>query len=274
VIRIAKKPGKKTDLYYTTHYSVDSKIKVITDVLTTHSDVADSDTMIEVVNRAEERLGKFGMKIEAVSADKNYCSGENLRELEQRRIVPYIPAQKHPNTKGGISKEEFRYDKEKDEYICPQNKILRYCYTTKRKARTYSCNYEDCKSCPIKGRCSPGKKSRKVQHSIYVDEYERLEKRLMTPVGKRAMILRKTGPEPLFGEAKLYHGMKKFMTRGIDKARKNSIMIATVQNLKRIIKSTKHEKTKMESACILNKIVYCFFDMIYKIKHYFILCPN
>jgi hypothetical protein len=30
----------------------------------------------------------------------------------------------------------------------------------------------------------------------------------------------------------------------------------------------------MESACILNKIVYCFFDMIYKIKHYFILCPN
>src|SRR5690606_3737242 len=230
--RIARKPGKKTDLYYTTHYSVDSKTKVITDVLTTHSDIGDSDTMMKVVDRASKRLGEKGLKIKSVSADKNYCSGENLRDLEQREIIPYIPTQKHPNTTGGIPKEEFKYDKAKDIYVCPNNKILIYRYTTKRKARTYSCSSEDCKDCSLRIFCTSGKKVRKVQHSIYQDEYERLEKRLKTSAGKRAMFLRKTGPEPIFGEAKLYHGMRKFMTKGINKAQKNSLMIATVQNLK------------------------------------------
>ena len=265
--RIAKKPGKKTDLYYTTHYSVDSKSKVITDVLTTHSDIADSDTMMEVVERAAERLENCGLEIQSVAADKKYRSGENLRELEQRGIVPYVPTQEHPNTTGGISKEKFRYDKEKDEYVCPNNKILRYRYITKRRAKTYSCNLLDCKNCPIKVSCSPGKKSRKVQHSIYLDEYERLEKRLRTPLGKRAMILRKTGPEPLFGEAKLYHGLKKFMTKGKDKAQKNSFMIATIQNLKRLIKCINHKKIKAGSTSYLENIIY-------SLKYHFAFCLN
>lgn len=260
--RIAKKPGKKTDLYYSTHYSVDSKTKVITDVLTTHADIADSDTMIEVVDRASERLEKNGLKIESVSADKKYCSGENLRDLEQRGIIPYIPSQKHPNTTGGIPKEEFIYDKQTDEYICPNNKILRYRYTTKRKARTYSCSKEECNNCPLKELCTPGKQARKVQHSIYLNEYERLERRLKTFAGKRAMILRKTGPEPLFGEAKLYHGMRKFMTKGKDKAQKNSLMIAIVQNLKRLIKELSHNKDKIYSVGKLSNTLQEFFQNI------------
>jgi transposase len=272
--RIAKKPGKKTDLYYTTHYSVDSKNKVITDVVTTHSDITDSDTMMEVVDRATERLENCGLKIHSVAADKRYCSGENLRDLEQRGIFPYIPIQKHPNTTGGISKEEFKYDKEKDEYICPNNKTLRYRYTTKRRAKTYSCSLKDCKDCPIKVSCSPGKKARKVQHSIYLDEYDRLEKRLRTPLGKRAMILRKTGPEPLFGEAKLYHGLNKFMTKGKDKAQKNSFMIATVQNLKRLIKSINHKKIKVKSVSILDNIISGFSYNIYKLNYYISSCLN
>lgn len=50
--------------------------------------------------------------------------------------------------------------------------------------------------------------------------------------------LRQINTEPLFAEAKANHGLLKFMTRGIDKAKKNSIMIATVQNLKRAMKIT------------------------------------
>ncbi|MCX6150357.1 MAG: transposase, partial [Ignavibacteriales bacterium] len=166
-----------------------------------------------------------------------------------------------------ISKEKFRYDKEKDEYVCPNNKILRYRYTTKRKSKTYSCSFEECKNCQIKESCTRGKKSRKVQHSIYLDEYERLEKRLRTRLGKRAMMLRKTGPEPLFGEGKLYHGLKKFTTKGKDKAQKNSFMIATVQNLKRLIKSINHKKIKAVSDSFLKNII----DLL---KYYFALCLN
>ena len=51
--------------------------------------------------------------------------------------------------------------------------------------------------------------------------------------------MRKIGVERLFAEAKENHGLRKYMTRGLSKANKRSLMIATVQNLKRLIKTEK-----------------------------------
>ncbi|MDI6779439.1 MAG: transposase, partial [Bacteroidota bacterium] len=84
--------------------------------------------------------------------------------------------------------------------------------------------------------CSPGNKARRVQHTVYLEQYERLEELLKTPFARRASILRKTGPELLFAEAKGNHGLEKYMTRGRPKAQKTSYLIATIQNLKRLMK--------------------------------------
>ena len=252
--RIAKKPGTPTDLYYATHYSVDSKKKVITDVLTTCADVADSTSLLEIVERTRRRLERFGMRVKAVSADRHYCSGENLRALEGEEIEPFIPSQRYPNTTGGMQRDAFRYDKERDVYVCPQNNVLRYSYASK-KSRVYSCPASICSMCPIKEQCTPGRKGRRVQHSMYAEEYERLQQRMSTSMGKEARRLRSTGPEPLFAEAKMYHGLSKFMPRGRAKAQKISFVIATVQNLKRIMSRRKLLKEAAEylfdSFCIV-----------------------
>jgi hypothetical protein len=154
-----------------------------------------------------------------------------------------------------MDRKEFRYEKNDDRYICPEGKELRYCYSTKDGSHIYQAKKEDCAHCKLRTKCTSGKTSRRIQHSIYKEEYERLEKRLKTKLGKNAMKHRKTGPEPLFGEAKENHGLSKFMTRGVSKAHKNSLMIAMVQNLKRFMKfSDKNpgkgivEKTK-QGAC-------------------------
>lgn len=263
--RIAKKPGKPTDLYYTTHYSVDSKNKIITDVLTTHADISDSKALMEVVNNTTERLNNFGLSIDSISADRNYCSGENLREIEEREIQPFIPAQKHPNTTGCIGKDKFRYNKEEDFYVCPNNKILRYRYTTKKKSKAYSCSTDECSDCPLRAECTKGRKSRQVYHSIYLKEYERLELRMNSQGGKEAMRLRKTGPEPLFAEAKMYHGLWKFMTRGKSNAQKNSFIIATVQNLKRLMKYFGRTK---KIAINFTKNIVNVFSFYFKLFYY------
>lgn len=234
--RIARKPGKLTDLYYMTHYSVDSKQNIITDVLTVHADKSDSEILPEIIKRADKKLEGNGLKIKSVAADKNYCSGKNLRELEEKGIEPFIPTQKHPNTTGGIDRSQFIYDKDKDEYICPAGIILEYRHTTKKKARVYEVKSKECFSCPIREKCTSGKKKRRVQHSIYKSEYDRLSHRLKSQKGKRMRRIRQITTEPLFAEAKQNHGLSKFMTRGIEKARKNSIVIASVQNLKRLMK--------------------------------------
>jgi hypothetical protein len=77
--------------------------------------------------------------------------------------------------------------------------------------------------------------------------------------GKAAMRLRKTSPELLFAEGKLYHGLSKFMTRGRSKAQKTSFMIATVQNLKRLMKKTTLRKV---ATGYLNHIKESFPDLI------------
>lgn len=70
---------------------------------------------------------------------------------------------------------------------------------------------------------------------------------------KIAMQYRKTGPELLFAEAKKDHGLKKFMTRGLSSAQKNSLMIATVQNIKRLLKGRKKRETAAKTLSYLKQ---------------------
>lgn len=267
--RIARKPGKLTNLYYMTHYSVDSKAKIITDVLSTHADQSDSDALLEIVKRTEERLNKNGLKIKSVAADKNYCSGKNLRELEEKGIEPFIPTQKHPNTTGGIDKNNFDYDGQRDEYICPAGNILKYCYTTKREAKVYAVKEKECLGCPMRDKCTSGKKIRRVQHSIYKAEYDRLFARIRSYSGKKMRRIRQITTEPLFAEAKENHGLSKFMTRGIEKAKKNSILIASIQNLKRLMTFCKrklpNEMVKEKITVLKNSCVSFFAGADYGI---------
>jgi len=248
--RIAKKPGKLINLYYTVHYAVDSQAKIITDVLSTHADKSDSSTLLEIVDRTEKRLNELGLKIESVGADKNYCSGENLQNLEQKEIEAYIPTQNHPNTRGGIEKKKFIYDEAKDVYVCPMGHQLKYKYITKRKGKVYCVENKECLSCSLKEKCSPGKKLRRLQHSVFIKEYERLSERMSSSKGKQKMRIRKTTTEPLFAKAKMNHGLSKFMTRGIDKSQKKAFCIATVQNLKRLVKHLSRKANVLQDVSI------------------------
>lgn len=243
--RMAAKPGKPSDLYYITHYSADSKKKIITDVLTTYADRRDSEVLLEVYERAEKRINKIGLTIEKVSADKGYCSGKNLRDLEAKQVKAFIPTKEYVNTNGKINNKEFIYEEEKDAFICPNQKQLKYyTYDKTKQRKRYRARKEDCLGCPLKEQCCPKGKWRSVSRTIYYKEYERLEQRLKTPEARRAAIIRKTVSEGLFAEGKMYHGLRKFMTRGIDKAQKKSYMIASVQNLKRLVGDIKRKTKK------------------------------
>jgi len=234
--RTVTKPGKPSGLYYSTHYSADSKKKIITDVFTNYADRRDSIVLSEVYDRAEKRLEKLGLAIEEISADKGYCSGRNLREFERRNIRAYIPTKEHVNTSGKINSRAFIFNEGRNIFICPNQKELVFSVYDKQKQRNrYRAKHKDCFECPLKARCCAKGKSRSVSQTIYYKEYQRLEQRLKTPEGRRASRIRKVVSEGLFAEAKMYHGLRKFMTRGIEKAQKRSYMIASVQNLKRLL---------------------------------------
>ena len=251
--KIRKKGRNQTDLYYLTHYCVDSKNNVITDAYAVGADKPDKRYLPEIVERIKRRSSRHKFKVRSISADKGYFSGENLRLSEKEGMIPYIPRENIENRTGFYDKKEFIYDKSNDKYICPAGKELKYFYKKKEKsAHIYTASEEDCQECQIKEKCTNAKK-RSMQRSYYTQEIERLDIRMNTEESKQAMKYRKIGPELLFAEAKKDHGLRKFMTRGKSSAQKNSFMIATVQNIKRLLKSNRKRESVARSLSPLEK---------------------
>jgi hypothetical protein len=56
-----------------------------------------------------------------------------------------------------------------------------------------------------------------------------------TDAYKKAMRKRKVWVEPLFGEAKDWHGLRRFRLRGLWKVNTEGLLIAAGQNLKRLL---------------------------------------
>ena len=68
------------------------------------------------------------LKVEEITvlADKGYYTGECLEKCEQNNITAIISKQKAPSSTGNENyiMDKFKYDSAKDQYICPQGKIL------------------------------------------------------------------------------------------------------------------------------------------------------
>jgi len=103
-------------------------IIVSNDVCQDRNDMHQLKSQIELV---EENCGmlKEGTKI---CADSGYCSGNNIHYLNDKKLDPYIPEQKKAkkaaegNTENSrFDTDNFEYDEENDEFICPENQRLK-----------------------------------------------------------------------------------------------------------------------------------------------------
>jgi transposase len=238
--RITKKAGTPTGLYYKTQYTADAGNGVITDVMTVHGNKADQQILIESLKRSKKRLEKYGLQVDTASADKGYISGKNLKEMTEMGISGFIPIVKGTNKNEGYDESCFKYDEAKNEYICPAGEVLAFKQIDEgQEMLVYRCNPKKCNECRLREKCTKSKTGRKVSRSVHWKEYAKLRERMQSGKGRIAMRIRKSTVERLFGEAKENHCLRKFMTRGLAKAQKNSYLIASVQNLKRILNSRK-----------------------------------
>lgn len=138
-----------------------------------------------------EDLGAIGhpedcLEGKVLVADSNYSSPANLGVCAEEKLDAYIPDKNfrtrdprfatqerwksRRRKKFGL--EDFRYQKETDEYICPNGKVL---HRIAKKAiadgiiyRRYVANREDCLGCELRARCLMGKVVRRRQLSVPV----------------------------------------------------------------------------------------------------------
>lgn len=243
--RISVKPGKARKLNYLSQLSVDTAHHVITDIKAYHADGKDNQQLQDIVKRLQRRLWRQGLVFENCVADTGYSSGANYAFLEARNLQSFIPP--HGTYKGGP--DGFRYNREKDHYLCPQGKTIPFTKEfldsrTKTKKKEYRARKHVCIDCPIREQCL-GKSAQEKKFSVtfYREEYERNIARVNSAQGRYMKGKRQSTVEPVFGTLTQFMGMRKINTKGIEQANKVMHMAAMAYNLKKYLKFTQ-KRTK------------------------------
>jgi len=227
-------PGTRARLGYHDHYIVDGgKARIILTALVTPASVMENSPMLDLVRRARFR---WGLRPRQATGDTTYGTIENIKGLEDDGIRAFVPLPDFSQRTGYLPAEAFTYDAVNDRYICPQGQELRL------RVRRYSDNvfiYQAkgavCNACPIKGQCTASANGRHVFRPFDQAYIDRVKGYRQLPAYERALRKRKVWLEPLFGEAKVLHGLRRFRLRGLHKANIEGLMIAAGQNLKRLL---------------------------------------
>ncbi len=226
-----KVPGHAA-LGYHDHYVVDGgKHRIILAALVTPADVMENVPMLDLLRRIRFR---WKVRPKRAVGDTAYGTGENLQGLAAEGIRAYVPLPDWGKASPFFSQRDFTYEPEQDVYRCPQGTVLRFRgnnYVT--QVRIYQAPTKSCQACPIRAQCTDSRAGRKLNRPFDEEYRERVREDHRTPAYAKAMRKRSVWVEPLFGEAKQWHGLRQFRLRGLDKVNMEALLVAAGQNLKR-----------------------------------------
>lgn len=233
------KKGVKDTNYNAQIATTEEQLIVGADVTKNSADTEELIPMIEQVELNTEE------KVNEVKADAGYGSCENYKELEERGIDGYIPDLRFKNLEKELSdetlnpyyKNRFKYDEQKDIYICPEGRELHLIklkkYKHKPNEKIYKCT--SCTGCKARQICSPKNKKtiKRIEHEECRD---RMRKKLLTPEGKKKYYERMNMAESPYGHLKKNLGFWQFLLRGIEKVKSEFKILCIGFNIMKIHK--------------------------------------
>lgn len=232
--RIARKSNfSETYLGHGVSYLMDNKSRIILGAdRNLPNRNADAVAAIKLVSRLK---WAYKLKPRTLGADKGYATGEFVHWLSEQEVIPHVPIMDHRGRteKGIYPIEQFYYDAEKDQFICPQGKELRYWGIHKHsRQHVYRASPSDCRHCPVKEQCTRAT-YRSVSYHIYESDLAEARKLTKTSAYRTSQIMRKR-VEELFGEAKECMGLRRMKFRGALFVREQVLLTAAAQNIKRM----------------------------------------
>ena len=168
----------KVGVGYNIQIAVDAKNKMIVEQAVSNQ-VVDMGLLTQTAEAARDILEVE--KIDVV-ADKGYFKIEDIEACEKAGMTPYVPRpQRGPAVREGFfRKDEFRYDAERDAYICPAGQVLATRYESKLrdlKKFDYS-NRAACLVCAMRSRCTKEfRKVSRLESEAVLDRMGRLKRR-------------------------------------------------------------------------------------------------
>jgi len=227
--RLMRSSNGGADVSFNAQAAVDGKNKLVTgfEVINEPNDQG------QLHNLAKKVKDNLGLEEMTVLGDKGYYDTEDIKDCRKDNIrtIVAVPESKNPERGLEFRKEDFLYNKEKDEYICPAGCVLKFVHEEKERGIRHYRSYKACNKCPIKSRCCKGK-SRELTRHKYAEYAEQNDKDFVE--NQKLYKLRQQLSEHPFGTIKRTMGIRQFLTRGLKSVTAEAALVFLVYNLKRL----------------------------------------
>lgn len=222
---------------YADNYLIDVQFGIIVDVEASRAvRQAEVDAARTMLERTQER---FGFKPQRLAADSAYGSASMLNWLvEDKQIMPHIPViDKSKREDGTFSRGDFRFDAERDVYVCPLGKTLTTTGTLVNDGATllYRARKHDCDRCELKARCCPKAPFRKIPRNQHEEARDMARSFVGTEAFEQSRRDRKR-IEMRFAHLKRILRLDRLRLRGPHGAQDEFTLAAIAQNLRQLAK--------------------------------------
>jgi len=222
---------------YNAQIAVDEKNGLIvnSDVVNENNDMKQFSGQ---VRKANEVLGR---KCKTVCADAGYANTGNLKKAVQEDIEVIVPSQRQalhkPQEDDPFGKDKFLYDRENNEYICPEGKVLKYSHYSEAKGHSlYRIKGpSNCTQCKHYGKCTENPRGRSIIRLKDEEVKEELEALYRSDKGQLIYKKRKEKVELPFGHIKGNLKAGAFLLRGLEGVKAEMALLSTCFNISRMI---------------------------------------
>jgi IS5 family transposase len=243
------KANKRVQFGYGLNYLIDLENAVIVDVEPTPARTYDEvESTKAMLARTEQR---FHLKPKRLAADTAYGTGRFLGWLVGCGIAPHIPVRDASERDDGIfSRSDFRWDRRRGVYICPNNKVMHTTGTVyDGTLLRYRASKFDCDVCSLKMKCCPKTPARHVPRDLQEDARDVARRLMGTKHFLKSRDERKR-VEMRFAHLKIHHGFERMRLRGLSGARDEFHLAAIVQNLKTLALRALKPPNMLQSAAL------------------------
>ena len=238
--RIMQQPGGGFAPGYNVQISTDAKATVIVGMGVTQA-ANDAAELIPAVERIEANLGQVP---EQMVVDGSFINHQNLVGMESREIEVIGPVPDHSTQtlaameKRGVTSEffpqAFRYDAERNVYVCPVGRDLAFESREKSEGSSryrYRAKLADCQSCPAKGKCCPQSQRRSLVRTEESPEVRRHREKMASESAREIYKQRSQVAEFPNAWIKEKFGLRQFRLRGLIKVRIEALWACLTYNI-------------------------------------------
>jgi len=239
---------------------VDSKHQVIVhgEAIGKGLDNANLPPVIDGAKQNLESIGKHKDYFEGkiLTADSSYHSITNLNKCNEEKLDAYIPDNKFRNRDERFASRvgyrprskkftfaDFKYDRDKDQYICPNGKRLKTLTKPRqykdKLLRSYVSKETDCRACDLRAKCLRYKNTKRRHFTYYADASgnnisQAMVKKIETQKGRKIYPQRIGIVEPVFANIRVNKRMDKFNLRGKIKVNIQWLLYCMVHNIEKV----------------------------------------